>query len=108
MNNVERSSITRLSAADTTAAVHERRTTVVETVTAHLERSAALQGESAIDVNRQIMGATNPADAEPGTIRADFADSIEQNVVHGSDGPETAAQEIKYFFGDGDICPRTR
>jgi nucleoside-diphosphate kinase len=68
----------------------------------------ALQGESAIDANREIMGATNPADADPGTIRADFADSIEQNIVHGSDGPDTAQQEITFFFGDGGICPRTR
>ena len=68
----------------------------------------ALQGESAIDANREIMGATNPADADPGTIRADFADSIEENIVHGSDGPGTAAQEIAFFFGDGGICPRTR
>jgi nucleoside-diphosphate kinase len=68
----------------------------------------ALQGESAIDRNREIMGATNPADAAPGTIRADFAESIEQNVVHGSDGPDTAAQEVAFFFGDGGICPRTR
>ncbi|MDX1403038.1 MAG: nucleoside-diphosphate kinase [Woeseiaceae bacterium] len=67
-----------------------------------------LEGEAAIERNREIMGATNPADAEPGTIRADFAESIEQNVVHGSDGPETAAQEIEFFFGDGGICPRTR
>jgi nucleoside-diphosphate kinase len=67
-----------------------------------------LQGDSAIERNREIMGATNPADADPGTIRADFADSIEQNVVHGSDGPDTAAQEIAFFFGDGGICPRTR
>lgn len=67
-----------------------------------------LQGDSAIERNREIMGATNPADADPGTIRADFADSIEQNVVHGSDGPDTAAQEIEFFFGDGGICPRTR
>jgi nucleoside-diphosphate kinase len=68
----------------------------------------ALQGEAAIDANREIMGATNPADADPGTIRADFADSIEQNIVHGSDGPDTAVQEIAFFFGDGGICPRTR
>ena len=68
----------------------------------------ALQGESAINANREIMGATNPADADPGTIRADFAESIEQNVVHGSDGPDTAAEEIAFFFGDGGICPRTR
>ncbi len=63
-----------------------------------------LQGESAINVNREIMGATNPADADPGTIRADFAESIEENIVHGSDGPDTAPQEIAFFFGDGGIC----
>ena len=68
----------------------------------------ALQGESAIDANRQIMGATNPADADPGTIRADFAASIEENIVHGSDGPDTASQEIAFFFDEGGICPRTR
>jgi nucleoside-diphosphate kinase len=67
-----------------------------------------LEGERAIEVNRQIMGATNPADAAPGTIRADFAESIEENIVHGSDGPDTAADEIAFFFGDGGICPRTR
>jgi nucleoside-diphosphate kinase len=67
-----------------------------------------LEGESAIDANRRIMGATNPADAEAGTIRADFADSIEENIVHGSDGPETAQQEMAFFFGDGGVCPRTR
>jgi nucleoside-diphosphate kinase len=68
----------------------------------------ALQGESAIDANREIMGATNPADADPGTIRADFAASIEQNIVHGSDGPDTAAEEIAFFFGEAGLCPRTR
>ncbi len=68
----------------------------------------ALQGDDAIKTNRRIMGATNPSDAESGTIRADFAASIEENVVHGSDGPETAAAEIAYFFGDGGVCPRTR
>jgi nucleoside-diphosphate kinase len=67
-----------------------------------------LEGEGAIARNREIMGATNPANADPGTIRADFASSIEQNVVHGSDGPDTAAQEIAYFFGEDEICPRTR
>jgi len=68
----------------------------------------ALQGEDAIAKNRDIMGATNPADADPGTIRADFAESIEENIVHGSDGPDTAAVEIAFFFGDDGICPRTR
>ncbi len=67
-----------------------------------------LEGENAIAKNREIMGATNPADAEPGTIRADFAASIEENVVHGSDAAETAATEIAFFFSDDEICPRTR
>jgi nucleoside-diphosphate kinase len=67
-----------------------------------------LEGENVIARNRELMGATNPADAAPGTIRADFAESIEENVVHGSDGPGTAAVEIEYFFGDDGICPRTR
>jgi len=68
----------------------------------------ALQGEDAIAKNREIMGATNPADADAGTIRADFADSIEENIVHGSDGPDTAVAEIAFFFGDDGVCPRTR
>ena len=67
-----------------------------------------LQGEDAIAKNREIMGTTNPADADPGTIRADFAASIEENAVHGSDGPDTAAAEIAFFFGEEGICPRTR
>ena len=67
-----------------------------------------LEGESAINRHREIMGATNPSDADPGTIRADFADSIEENIVHGSDGPDTAAHEIGFFFGDDGVCPRTR
>jgi len=67
-----------------------------------------LEGEDAISKNREVMGATNPADAEPGTIRADFAASIEENVVHGSDGPDTAREEIAFFFSDDEICPRTR
>jgi len=67
-----------------------------------------LEGENAIARNREIMGATNPRDAAPGTIRADFAASIDENAVHGSDGPETAAQEIAYFFQPNEIHPRTR
>ena len=67
-----------------------------------------LEGENAIDRHREIMGATNPDDADPGTIRKDFAASIEENVVHGSDGPDTAAVEIDFFFAHDDICPRTR
>jgi len=65
-----------------------------------------LEGENAIATNREIMGATNPKDAAPGTIRADFADSIEANAVHGSDAPETAKTEIAYFFEPGDIHSR--
>ena len=62
-----------------------------------------LEGEDAIARNREIMGATNPADAAPGTIRADFAESLEANSAHGSDAPETAAFEIGYFFTDDEI-----
>lgn len=62
-----------------------------------------LEGENAIAMNRQIMGATNPKDAAPGTIRADFADSIDHNAVHGSDAAETAKEEIAFFFKDNEI-----
>lgn len=65
-----------------------------------------LEGESAIAKHRDLMGATNPKDAAPGTIRADFADSIDANAVHGSDGAETAAQEIAYFFEPHELCRR--
>jgi len=67
-----------------------------------------LSGDNAIATHREIMGATNPADADAGTIRADFAASIEENICHGSDAAETAAVEIAYFFGDDGVCPRTR
>lgn len=67
-----------------------------------------LEGENAIKANREIMGATNPADAARGTLRADFANSIDENAVHGSDAPESAAREIAYFFSDEEICKRTR
>lgn len=67
-----------------------------------------LEGENAIAKNREVMGATNPADAAPGTIRADFADSMRENAAHGSDSPESASREIAYFFADDEICPRTR
>lgn len=62
-----------------------------------------LEGENAIEKNREIMGATNPKEAAEGTIRADFAHDIEKNSVHGSDSPETAAGEVKFFFADVDI-----
>ena len=65
-----------------------------------------LEGEGAIAKNREIMGATDPKKAAPGTVRADLAQSIEANVVHGSDAPETAAREIAFFFSATEICPR--
>jgi nucleoside-diphosphate kinase len=67
-----------------------------------------LEGESAVARNREIMGATDPKKAAPGTIRADLASSIEENVVHGSDSAENAAREIAFFFADIALCPRTR
>ena len=65
-----------------------------------------LEGEDAVAKNRELMGATNPLEAVPGTIRADFAESIDANAVHGSDSPESAAREIDYFFSGGEICAR--
>ena len=65
-----------------------------------------LEGDNAIALNRELMGATNPKEAAPGTIRADFAQSIDANAVHGSDAPETAAVEIACFFTEDEICPR--
>ncbi len=67
-----------------------------------------LEGENAVAKNREIMGATNPKDAAAGTIRADFADSVGENAVHGSDSLENAAIEIAYFFASVELCPRTR
>jgi nucleoside-diphosphate kinase len=67
-----------------------------------------LEGESAVQRHRDIMGATDPRKAAPGTIRADLASSIEENVVHGSDSAENAAREIAYFFAETSLCPRTR
>lgn len=64
---------------------------------------SVLEGQDAIQTNRRLMGATNPAEAEPGTIRKDFATDIEKNAVHGSDGPDTARQEIAYFFGEMEL-----
>lgn len=68
----------------------------------------ALEGEGAIALNRQLMGATDPKKAEKGTIRADFADSIDANAVHGSDSAENAKIEIAYFFKAEELCPRAR
>ncbi len=92
-------------------AVHRERpffNDLVEYMTSGPVVVQALEGDNAVSVNRELMGATDPAKADPGTIRADFAASIEENIVHGSDATETAAQEIEFFFGDGGLCPRTR
>ena len=67
-----------------------------------------LEGEGAIAKNREVMGATDPKKAAKGSIRADLASSIDENVVHGSDAPDTAAREIAYFFREIEVCPRTR
>ena len=67
-----------------------------------------LEGENAIQVNRDIMGATDPQKAAPGTIRADFAKTVDENAVHGSDSTVTAKVEVDYFFSREEICPRTR
>lgn len=83
-------------------AVHAERpffNDLVEFMTSGPVMIQALEGNDAIALNRKLMGATNPAEAEPNTIRAEFAESIEANAVHGSDAPETAATEIAYFFG---------
>jgi len=88
-------------------AIHRQRpffNDLVEFMTSGPVMIQVLEGENAIALNRQIMGATNPAEAKPGTIRADFADSIQANAVHGSDGPDTAATEIAYFFGEKCHC----
>ena len=92
-------------------AVHRERPffgELVEYMTSGPIMVQVLEGESAIARNREVMGATNPRDAAPGTIRADFAEDITENAVHGSDAPETAATEIAYFFSDSELCPRTR
>jgi len=87
-------------------AVHKERPffgSLIEFMTSGPCLVSVLQGENAIAKNREIMGATNPANAAAGTIRKDFADNIEQNVAHGSDAPETAAFEVGYFFAGSEI-----
>ena len=88
-------------------AVHRERTFFRELVEYMISGPVVIQvleGEGAIQRNREVMGATNPQDADPGTIRADFAESVQANAVHGSDGPETAQNEIAFFFRDDEIC----
>jgi nucleoside-diphosphate kinase len=92
-------------------AVHKERPfydSLVEFMTSGPVMVQVLEGENAVAKNRELMGATNPAQAAVGTIRADFASSVQENAVHGSDGPETAAQEIAYFFKSDELHPRTR
>ncbi|MDZ3823318.1 MAG: nucleoside-diphosphate kinase [Pseudoxanthomonas sp.] len=103
--------MTRLSRADAEGfyAVHRERPffpALVEFMSSGPVMIQVLEGEGAVALNRELMGATNPKDAAPGTIRADFADSIDANAVHGSDGADTAAAEIAYFFSDAELCPR--
>lgn len=91
-------------------AVHQQRPffgELVDFMTSGPIMVQVLEGENAIARNRELMGATDPAKAAPGTIRADFAQEVTENAVHGSDGPETAAAEIAFFFPEG-LCARTR
>lgn len=81
---------------------------LVEFMTSGPVMVQVLEGENAVAKHREIMGATNPQEAEPGTIRADFAETLDENAVHGSDSLENAQIEIDYFFGEDGICPRTR
>jgi len=92
-------------------AVHKERPfyqDLVEFMTSGPVMIQALEGEDAIAKNREVMGATNPADAAPGTIRADFAQTVDENAVHGSDCTDTAKVEIEFFFGADGVCARTR
>ncbi len=92
-------------------AVHKERpfyNDLVEFMTSGPVMVQVLEGEDAIARHREVMGATNPADAAPGTIRADFAQTVDENAVHGSDGTATASAEIEFFFDSDGICPRTR
>ncbi|MES9990684.1 MAG: nucleoside-diphosphate kinase [Candidatus Thiodiazotropha sp.] len=91
-------------------AVHKERpfyNDLVDFMTSGPVMVQVLEGENAIARNREVMGATNPQEAAPGTIRADFAQTVDENAVHGSDGPDTAKVEINFFFPEG-ICERTR
>jgi nucleoside-diphosphate kinase len=91
-------------------AVHKERpfySDLIDFMTSGPVMVQVLEGDNAIDRNRELMGATNPQEAAPGTIRADHAKTVDENAVHGSDGPDTAAVEIAFFFPEG-VCERTR
>src|SRR5690349_6916949 len=101
----------RLSKAEAEGfyAVHRQRPFFGELVTFMTSGPVVLmvlEGENAVAKNREIMGATNPAQAAPGTLRKDFATNVEKNTVHGSDSAQNAATEIAYFFRETEICPR--
>jgi nucleoside-diphosphate kinase len=92
-------------------AVHKERpffNDLVEFMTSGPVIVQVLEGENSIANHRKVMGATNPKEADAGTVRANFATSIDENACHGSDAPETAAVEIAYFFDEDQVCPRTR
>ena len=92
-------------------AVHKERPfygDLVEFMTSGPVMVQVLEGDGAIARNREVMGATNPKEASPGTIRADFAQTVDENAVHGSDGADTARTEIAFFFKPEEVCPRTR
>ena len=87
---------------------HDRARGLVEFMTSGPIVVSVLEGENAVQRHRDLLGATNPANALAGTLRADYADSLTENGTHGSDSVESAAREIAYFFGEGEVCPRTR
>ncbi|HIO92703.1 MAG TPA: nucleoside-diphosphate kinase [Leucothrix mucor] len=107
------SKMKHLSQADAEGfyAIHKERPffgELVEFMTSGPVMIQLLEGENAVAKNRELMGATNPAEADAGTIRADFAQSIDENAVHGSDSVENAKIEMDFFFSEDEICPRTR
>jgi nucleoside-diphosphate kinase len=111
--NIIAAKMKHLSAEDAGGfyAVHKERpffNDLIEFMTSGPVMIQVLEGEDAIAKNREVMGATNPADADAGTIRADFASTIDENAVHGSDSAENAKIEIDYFFSADEVCPRTR
>lgn len=111
--NIIAAKMKHLSKADAEGfyAIHKDRPffgDLVEFMTSGPVMIQLLEGEDAVARNRELMGATNPAEADAGTIRADFAQSIDENAVHGSDSAENAKIEMDYFFNEDEICPRTR
>ena len=107
------SKMKHLSQADAEGfyAIHKERPffgELVEFMTSGPVMIQLLEGEGAVAKNRELMGATNPTEADAGTIRADFAQSIDENAVHGSDSAENAKIEMDFFFSEDEICPRTR